>query len=225
MDSLEYGHIIRQLVISAVPILIAIILHEVAHGYVAYKLGDPTAKIAGRLTLNPISHIDPFGTILMPLLLFVFTDGRFVFGYAKPVPINPYNFRNPKRDMALSSLGGPGTNLVLAVLCAIVLRHVLVPAAVVMPEAYETALMEPLGLMMKSSIVVNVVLAVFNMMPVPPLDGGRVLMGILPNRQAALLGRVEPYGFLIVILLVATGAANYIIMPFIALILTVITML
>jgi Zn-dependent protease len=91
----EYSHIVRQLVISAVPILIAIVLHEVAHGYVAYKLGDPTAKIAGRLTLNPISHVDPFGTILMPLMLFVFTDGRFVFGFAKPVPINPYNFRNP----------------------------------------------------------------------------------------------------------------------------------
>lgn len=225
MDSLEYSHIIRQLVISAIPILIAIILHEVAHGYLAFKMGDPTAKISGRLTLNPIPHIDLFGTILMPLLLFYFTDGRFVFGYAKPVPINPYNFRNPKRDMALSALGGPGTNIALAVISALALKYVVIPAAIVLPDVYEATIMEPLGLMLKASVVVNVVLAVFNMIPIPPLDGGRVLMGVLPDRQAATLARVEPYGFLIVILLVATKISNYVLMPVIGVILYLIGLL
>lgn len=222
---MDYAWIIRQLVVSTIPILIAIILHEVAHGFVAYKLGDPTAKMMGRLTLNPLSHIDIFGTILMPLLLFVFTNGQFVFGYAKPVPINPYNFKNPKRDMALSALGGPATNLLLALVSAVLLKYVLMPASTIVPEGADAQILEPIARMFKASVIVNVVLATFNMIPIPPLDGGRVLMGVLPDRQAATLAKVEPYGFLIVILLVATGVAKYVIWPVIALVMALIRMI
>ncbi|MGO9614055.1 MAG: site-2 protease family protein [Dissulfurispiraceae bacterium] len=221
---MDYAFTMRQILISVIPILIAIILHEVAHGFVAYKLGDPTAKVMGRLTLNPISHIDPIGTILMPLLLYVFTNGQFVFGYAKPVPINPYNFRNPKRDMAIASIGGPATNIALAVVSTLLLKYVLIPLSIIAPPAAVAKIFEPLAMMLKASIVINVILATFNMIPIPPLDGGRVLMGLLPTKQASALGRLEPFGLLIVILFVATGMANYVIWPVILLILSLIGM-
>jgi len=221
---MDYAFTIRQILISVIPILIAIILHEVAHGFVAYKLGDPTAKVMGRLTLNPVSHIDPIGTILMPLLLYVFTNGQFVFGYAKPVPINPYNFRNPKRDMAIASIGGPATNIALAVISTLLLKYVLIPLSIIASAAAVARIFEPLAMMLKASIVINVILATFNMIPIPPLDGGRVLMGLLPTKQASVLGRIEPFGLLIVILFVATGMANYIVRPVILLILSLIGM-
>lgn len=206
---------IRHLLISALPILIAITFHEVSHGFVAYKLGDPTAKMLGRLTLNPIAHIDIFGTIILPVMLIVLTDGRFVFGYAKPVPINPMNFKNPRKDMAISAVAGPVTNILLAVISFLAWKAVLTPLAGVSPEAIAEKVLKPLTLIFQSGIVINVVLASFNMIPIPPLDGGRVLAGLLPYKQAATLGRIEPFGFIIVLILIYSGIANYIIMPFI----------
>lgn len=201
---------------AAVPILIAITFHEVAHGFVANKLGDPTAKMLGRLTLNPIAHIDIIGTVILPALLLISTQGQFVFGYAKPVPINPMNFSNPRRDMALSAAAGPVTNILLALASVIVLKLILAPLGSLAPEFLSKTLFVPLIMIFYSSAVYNIVLAVFNMIPVPPLDGGRVLTGLLPTKQAISFEKIEQYGFLIVILLLVTGIAQSIIWPVIA---------
>jgi Zn-dependent protease len=203
------------LIISALPILIAITFHEVSHGYVAYRLGDPTAKMLGRLTLNPIPHIDLFGTIILPLMLYYLTNGRFVFGYAKPVPINPMNFRKPREGMAISAAAGPITNMLLATASFLIWKGVLIPAASFSPDTFTQTVLRPLVMIMQSSIVVNVVLAVFNMIPIPPLDGGRVLTGILPYKQAMSFSKIERFGFVIVIILIYSRIADRIIMPFI----------
>lgn len=221
---MEPEYIIRQIIISAVPILIAIILHEVSHGFIANKLGDPTAKMMGRLTLNPVAHIDLFGTILMPLLLIVSTHGQFVFGYAKPVPINPYNFRNPKRDMAISAAGGPLMNLVVAIVSVIILKYVIIPVAYGASPEMMAKVIKPMGMMLNASIQINIVLAAFNLLPVPPLDGGRVLMGFLPDSQAHALGKVEPYGMIIVLVLLVTGVASVVITPLIRLLMSLVGM-
>lgn len=210
---MDFSNIARHIIVSAFPILIAIVFHELSHGFAANKLGDPTAKMMGRLTLNPIAHIDPIGTIVMPLMLIVLTNGQFVFGYAKPVPINPANFKNPKRDMAISAAAGPVMNILLAIGSMLVLKLVIIPLSLVFPESVSSTVLAPLLLILQSSVVVNVVLAVFNMIPIPPLDGGRVLTGFLPYRHAATFSRIEPYGFIIVIFLIATGIANYFVMP------------
>ncbi len=206
---------IQRIVVSVLPILIAITFHEVSHGFVANKLGDPTAKFAGRLTLNPIVHIDPVGTILMPVLLFVFTNGQFVFGYAKPVPINPMNFKDPKKDMAVSAAAGPLTNIVLAVVSQLILKIILLFG--IHPAGAGSAVLIPLAMMFEYSILINIVLAVINLIPIPPLDGGRVLIGFLPHKQAVSYSRIEPYGFIIVIILLMSGIANIIIYPVISL--------
>ena len=210
---MDFSSIARQIIVSAFPILIAITFHELSHGFVANKLGDPTAKMMGRLTLNPIAHIDLIGTVLIPLMLIIFTNGQFVFGYAKPVPINPMNFKNPKRDMAISAAAGPITNLLLAILSMLILRLLIIPLAVLFPESLNMTVIEPLIMIFKSSVIINVILAVFNMIPIPPLDGGRVLTGFLPYKHAVSFSRIEPFGFIIVIFLIATGIANYFVLP------------
>jgi Zn-dependent protease len=191
--------VIAQVVLSAVPILAAIVFHEVAHGAVAYLLGDPTAARLGRLTLNPLPHIDPVGTVLLPgfLLVTAFLMGTspFVFGWAKPVPVDYRQLRHPRRDAVLVALAGPLTNLGLATLSALVL-------AAIPSDVEPGSLMHGLGLMAETSVVINCVLAVFNLMPIPPLDGGHVLTAILPAPGVRLLRRVERVGFIIVLLIV-----------------------
>lgn len=218
---MDFAQIARQIIISALPVLIAIVFHELSHGLVANKLGDPTAKMMGRLTLNPIAHIDPFGTILMPLMLLIFTNGQFVFGYAKPVPINPMNFRNPRRDMAISAAAGPVTNILLAIVSLIILKFIFVPLSLVLPESVSAPVMTPLIMIVQASVVMNVVLASFNMIPIPPLDGGRVLTGLLPYKQAASFSKIEPFGFIIVLVLIATGIANIFVVPMVNLFLRI----
>jgi len=210
--TMDFSDTIRQLIISAPPILAAIIFHEVAHGFVANKLGDPTAKFMGRLTLNPIAHIDLVGTVILPALLML--TGSPVFGWAKPVPINPANFKDPKRDMAISAAAGPITNVMLAILSLLILKFLSASVAVFLPQTF----ILPLTMMFRQSILINVVLAAFNLLPIPPLDGGRVLIGLLPHKQAVAYSRIEPYGFFIVIILLMTGIAGALINPFIYLI-------
>ena len=210
---MDVPDIIRQLIISAVPILIAITFHEVSHGYVANRLGDPTARLMGRLTLNPLAHIDLIGTVILPLILLI--TGAPVFGYAKPVPINPANFKDPKRDMAISAAAGPVTNLCLAVASLLILKFLLAPMAFLLPQNIGNAALTPLRMMFTQSIIINVVLAAFNLLPLPPLDGGRVLIGLLPHKQAVAYSKVEPYGFIILIFLLMTGIAGIFITPLI----------
>lgn len=194
--------------IWAFPVLTAIVFHEVAHGWVAYRLGDPTAAIMGRLTLNPIPHIDPFGTVVLPGLL-IWLGGP-VFGYARPVPVNYDNLRDPKRDMIAVALAGPGANILMAVASLLVVKLIQISGGFE-PGSLSAYLFH----ISVASFRLNVMLAVFNTLPVPPLDGGRVLAGILPDAQAALVARIEPYGFLIVFFLLLTGAAGYALVPII----------
>jgi Zn-dependent protease len=203
----DIAQTIQHLSIMAIPVLFAITLHEAAHGWVADKKGDPTARLLGRLTLNPIAHIDPVGTILLPILLFVTTG--FIIGYAKPVPVNHYNLRRPKEDMIWVAGAGPGINLAMAVGCGILFRVIIELHPKVMLHLHSasglsfwsdpvTLILIPIALMLLEGVKWNVLLAMFNMLPIPPLDGGRVMVGLLPDRQSDTLARIEPYGFLIV---------------------------
>ena len=195
---MDYSNILQTVLIYALPVLFAITVHEAAHGYAARHFGDNTAWMLGRITLNPLKHIDPVGTILMPLLLYFATSGAFLFGYAKPVPVRFGNLRNPKRDMIWVALAGPAANLAQALLWGIGF-YLLRGAGVNEPFFIK---------MCQGGILVNVVMFVFNLFPLPPLDGGRILVGLLPYKQAMLVSRVEPWGFFIVMALVVSGVVS-----------------
>ncbi len=195
---MDLANIIQTIAIYAIPVLFAITVHEAAHGYVARHYGDNTAWMLGRVTLNPLKHVDPLGTILMPLFLYIATSGAFLFGYAKPVPVRFDRLRHPKRDMIWVALAGPVSNLIQALFWGALL-YVLLGLGV----------SEPFFLQMcKGGVLVNIVMFAFNLFPLPPLDGGRVLAGLLPRHAANALSRVEPYGFFIVMALVVTGIVS-----------------
>jgi Zn-dependent protease len=215
-------HLLQSLILSALPILIAITFHEVAHGLVAYRLGDGTAKAMGRLTLNPIAHIDLLGTIIMPIALYVLTNGNFVFGYAKPVPINPYNFRNPRKGMAISAAAGPIMNFVLALISMLLISFVLLPLEGLLPPEAAGRVLAPVLVMLIASIKINALLAALNLVPVPPLDGGRVAVGLLPRKQAYAYSKIEPFGLLVIIILLSTRLAYLFITPLASLIISVV---
>ena len=195
---MDYAKLIQTVAIYALPVLFAITIHEAAHGYVARYFGDNTAWTLGRVTLNPLKHIDPIGTIAMPLLLYFATSGAFLFGYAKPVPVNFGQLRNPKRDMIWVALAGPASNFAQALLWALVL---VVLAATGTQERFFVA-------MAQAGILVNLVMWAFNLFPLPPLDGGRILVGLLPWKQAQWVSRVEPWGFFVVMALVIAGVVG-----------------
>ncbi|MEN9904406.1 MAG: hypothetical protein RLZZ555_971 [Pseudomonadota bacterium] len=192
---MDFAQIIQTVALYALPVLFAITVHEAAHGYAARHFGDNTAWSQGRITLNPIKHIDPVGTLLMPLVLYFATAGSFLFGYAKPVPVNFGRLRNPKRDMIWVALAGPGSNFLQALLWAALL---IVLHAIGVRERFF------LGMCL-AGVNVNLVMFAFNLFPLPPLDGGRILVGLLPWKQAVAVSRVEPWGFFIVMALVITG--------------------
>ncbi|PHR27128.1 MAG: site-2 protease family protein [Desulfotalea sp.] len=198
---------ISELIILAPPLLMALTFHEFAHGYVAYRLGDPTAKNLGRLTLNPLKHLDPIGTIA-----FFFIK----FGWAKPVPVNPGYFKDPKRDMIWVALAGPATNLVLAIASAAMAKGLWLVASQLPYSTTAEAILVPLNGMLIASVWINLVLCIFNFLPIPPLDGSRILMGLLPNRFAASYRQVEKFGFVIILALAFTGVLSKVIMPVIS---------
>jgi len=184
----------------------SIIIHEYAHGWVAYKLGDPTPLISKRLTLNPFVHIDLWGTILLPFLLLVITRGGFTFGYAKPVPINPYNFKEPKRDIMWVGIAGPTSNFLLALFLAQLLK-ISLPSIIAQAIAY--------------GVLINLLLGIFNLIPIPPLDGSRVLTAFLPPRVTYNYLKLELLGFFIIVLLIGSGAISWLILPVIKFILSI----
>lgn len=210
MNSLP--QILHTISYMGLPLLLAMVLHEYAHGWVADRYGDSTARLEGRLTMNPLAHIDPFGTVIFPLLCLIL-PGSFFLGWARPVPVNPARLRHPRRDMALVAAAGPGMNLLLAVTSALALSALLAVDPTLMaswpPQPGQPPrrdllgmLLLPLAAMALYSVFINVLLMAFNLIPIPPLDGGRILTSLLPAQQATALSRLEPYGMLIIVALI-----------------------
>lgn len=196
---MDTTNLIQTVSVYAIPVIFAITLHEAAHGYAAKYFGDSTAYMMGRVTLNPFSHIHLVGTILLPLLLYFSTSGALLFGFAKPVPVDFGNLRHPKRDMVWVALAGPASNLVQAIVWALLY---VVYTDFGVSEKFFLA-------MCKAGVLSNVVMFAFNLFPLPPLDGGRIVVGLLPWKQAYQFSRIEPYGFYIVMALVITGVVNH----------------
>lgn len=195
---MDFDYLIQKVALYALPVIFSITLHEAAHGYAARYFGDNTAWLMGRVSLNPMNHIDPMGTILLPLMLYFATSGAFLFGYAKPVPVNFGQLRHPKRNMVWVALAGPAMNFLQALAWGatfVIFQHA---------EVSEPFFIE----MCRGGILVNVVMCVFNLFPIPPLDGGRILVGLLPYRQAVAVSRIEPWGFYVVMALVVTKIIN-----------------
>lgn len=199
---MDIALMIQKIAILTPPILLAVTLHEMAHGWAAYLLGDPTAKLMGRLTLNPIKHLDPMGT-----LVFFITQ---TIGWAKPVPVNPLNFKNPKKEMIWVSIAGPAANFLLAGISAMILRQVMGPLSQLVSSDF---FLKPLIYMAYVSVQINIGLAVFNLLPIPPLDGSKVLAGLLPHRLSLAYQQLERYGFILLLFLVFTGVTGRIIVP------------
>jgi Zn-dependent protease len=196
--------IVQKITVYAIPVLFAITVHEAAHGFVARMFGDTTALAAGRISLNPFRHIDPIGTVVVPLVMAIASSLNFVFGWAKPVPVDFSRLRNPKRDMIWVAAAGPGANLVMAIGWVLFakLMH-----AFGLQEQY-------VYLVADAGVRVNLVFMALNLIPIPPLDGGRIAVGLLPQRLAYAYSRVEPYGMFIIIALLVTGALNVLLLPF-----------
>ena len=202
---LDINALIQTIAIAALPVVFAITLHEAAHGYAARHFGDPTAWQAGRISLNPLRHIDPVGTVLIPLLILLFSAGSFLFGYAKPVPVNFSRLRNPKQDMFWVALAGPAANLFMALVWAALLK-----LAWEMPVNDFTV---PLSEMSKLGVIINCVLMVLNLLPLPPLDGGRIAVSLLPYPLASKFAQLERWGFPILLLLLFTGILGLMMSP------------
>lgn len=198
---------IVNLIIMAPPLLLALTFHEFFHGAIAYHLGDPTAKALGRLTLNPLKHLDPLGTLAFFLVK---------FGWAKPVPVNPAYFRDPKKGMMWVALAGPAANLGLAIISALLTKLVVLIAQIIPYSAAAEAIVVPLHAMLVASVWINLVLGILNLLPIPPLDGGKILAGLLPNHLAASFVKLERYGFLIILLLAFSGLLSKVIVPVIS---------
>ncbi len=196
-----------ELAIQIPVLLLALTTHEFAHGYVAYRLGDPTAKLAGRLTMNPMKHLDPLGTLAFILVK---------FGWAKPVPVNPNYFRNPTQDMLKVALAGPATNLALAIICSILVKMLIAIEPAIPRTELSLAIFIPLQTCLVYSVWINLLLCIFNFLPIPPLDGSRILMGVLPDRLAMKYAELERFSFIIIIVLLFSGVLSKVIMPIIS---------